>query len=323
VLGTSIKADYNRRWLQTEYSTAVRSARQAAKLKKYEAVKHIYPNLEFTPSTAATPREEHKEYYGTILPIEDPWWDSHTPPLDWGCECGIRNTDKDVTGVPVDIASVDPVFDNNPGKTAEIVNMKEHPYVKGVCSNYSACKYRNADITLAEPPNRPECRICLLVAEMYKNLAARKTKYNNYNSDQYEKVMYNKKNGGYLVIDKKRIEFSTKSKNEKLKFEKERSMSLNYAKAGYAIEMLEEIPGVPSPDVRFNTTKGDMKKISSHNNIVNEARDAIYKKKADIILFEFTVETKDIYLRLDRLRKMKIKAYYYFTGREDIIYRNF
>ncbi len=132
VLGTSIKADYNRRWLQTEYNTAVRSARQAAKFKKYKAVKHIYPNLEFTPSTAATPREEHKEYYGTILPIDDPWWDSHTPPLDWGCECGIRNTDKDVTGVPVDIASVDPVFDNNPGKTAEIVNMKEHPYVKGV-----------------------------------------------------------------------------------------------------------------------------------------------------------------------------------------------
>lgn len=130
VLGTSMKADYNKRWLLTEYNTAVRSARSAAKFKKFEAVKHLYPNLEFMPSTAANPREEHKEYYGTILPIDHPWWNGHTPPIDWGCECGIRNTDKPVTKVPADGGFIDPVFDNNPGKTAEMVNMKEHPYVK-------------------------------------------------------------------------------------------------------------------------------------------------------------------------------------------------
>ncbi len=132
VLGTTIKGDYNQRWLQTEYNIAVRSSRMAAKFKKYEATKHIYPNLEYMPSTAATPREEHKEYYGVILPIEHPWWDTHTPPLDWGCECGIRNTDKPVTKVPVGDKPTNPVFSNNPGRTAEIVNMKEHPYVKGV-----------------------------------------------------------------------------------------------------------------------------------------------------------------------------------------------
>lgn len=135
VLGTSIKSDYNKRWLQTEYNTAVRSARTAAKFKKFEAAKHLYPNLEFMPSTAANPREEHKEYYGTILPMDHPWWNSHTPPLDWGCECGIRNTDKAITPIPEDAEVLDPVFDNNPGKTAEMVNMKEHPYVKGVTDN--------------------------------------------------------------------------------------------------------------------------------------------------------------------------------------------
>ena len=132
VLGTTIKADYNQRWLLTEYNTAVRSARMAAKFKKFELVKHLYPNLEFMPSTAANPREEHKEYYGTILPIDHPWWNGHTPPIDWGCECGIRNTDKPVTAVPEDADPIDPVFDNNPGITGEIVNMKQHPYLKNI-----------------------------------------------------------------------------------------------------------------------------------------------------------------------------------------------
>jgi len=138
VLGTSIKADYNKRWLLTEYNTAVRSARSAANFKKFEATKHLYPNLEFMPSTAANPREEHKEYYGTILPIDHTWWNDHTPPLDWGCECGIRNTDKPATKVPADGEPVDPVFDNNPGKTAEMVNMAIHPYFKGISAETSS-----------------------------------------------------------------------------------------------------------------------------------------------------------------------------------------
>ena len=105
---------------------AVRSARMAEKWKGFEAVKHLYPNLEFIESTAANRRPEHLQWVGTILPIE------HTPPVDWGCECDIRNTDKDVTGVPDADVEVDPVFANNPAETAEFINLKEHPYVKDV-----------------------------------------------------------------------------------------------------------------------------------------------------------------------------------------------
>ncbi len=75
-------------------------------------------------------REAHKEWYGTILPMDHPWWKDHTPPVDWGCECSIKNTDKPVTDVPEGGETIDPVFAFNPADTAEIVNMKEHPYVK-------------------------------------------------------------------------------------------------------------------------------------------------------------------------------------------------
>lgn len=132
VLGTSIKADYNQNWLKTEYNMAVRSARMAEKWKGFERVKHLYPNLEFIESTAVNKRDEHVQWVGTILPIEHPWWNTHTPPVGWGCECDIRNTDKDVTTAPGYEEEVPSVFANNPGKTAEFINIKEHPMVKNI-----------------------------------------------------------------------------------------------------------------------------------------------------------------------------------------------
>jgi phage gp29-like protein len=132
VLGTTINRDYNKNWLKTEYNTAVRSSRMAAKWKQIEKTKRLYPNVEFLESTAANKRPEHLNFVGTILPIEHPFWLTHTPPLDWGCECSIRATDKEPTGVPDVGEPIDTVFDNNPGVTAEIINMEQHPYFTNV-----------------------------------------------------------------------------------------------------------------------------------------------------------------------------------------------
>ncbi|MGB4134252.1 MAG: DUF935 family protein [Tenuifilaceae bacterium] len=132
VLGSSIDRDYNRNWLRTEYNMAVRAARSAAYYRECLETAHLYPNLEYLESSAANKRGDHLEYVGTVLPIEHPWWDTHMPPSAWGCECGVRKTDKPVTPVPQGGQPVNPVFDNNPGKTAEFINMAEHPYVKSV-----------------------------------------------------------------------------------------------------------------------------------------------------------------------------------------------
>lgn len=133
--GTTIKQDYSINWLRTEYNMAVRSARMAEKIKGYKKTAHLYPNLKYLPSTAATPRDAHKHYYSptpVILPIEHPWWIKHMPPSDWGCECDVTNTDEPVTGVPGDDEAINPVFANNPAETAEFINLKEHPMVKAV-----------------------------------------------------------------------------------------------------------------------------------------------------------------------------------------------
>jgi hypothetical protein len=136
VLGTSINSDYNENWLKTEYNQAVRSARMAAKVKSFLETADLYPNMEYMETTAATPREEHANWVGTILPINDPWWDTHLPPSAWGCECSVRNTDAEIVEPPdEDTLTINPLFANNPAKTAEIVNMAEHPYVKNCDDN--------------------------------------------------------------------------------------------------------------------------------------------------------------------------------------------
>lgn len=33
------------------------------------------------------PREEHLAWDGLVLPINDPWWDTHSPMNGWGCTC--------------------------------------------------------------------------------------------------------------------------------------------------------------------------------------------------------------------------------------------
>lgn len=129
-LALGISKDYNENWLRTEYNTAVRSARSAANWKKYEETKDLYPNLEFTESRAANKRPEHLEYVGTILPIDHEWWKTHTPPLAWNCLCGVRPSDKKATEVPIEMGDILPLFQNNPGQTAEFIRIEETPYYK-------------------------------------------------------------------------------------------------------------------------------------------------------------------------------------------------
>jgi hypothetical protein len=93
-----------------------------------------------------------------------------------------------------------------------------------------------------------------------------------------------------------------------------------FAENGYKIEMLKEVPRVPSPDVTINGVKADLKRITSHNNVVREAKSAIRKQGAEAVLFEFKKETDEIHNELLQLKKYDIHGYYYFSNNHDKIY---
>jgi hypothetical protein len=125
----AIVGDYKIQHLQAEWNAAQSNARAAANWQKAIETKDLYPNLEYTPSRSAHPRDSHRALWGTIRPINDPFWDIYMPPSAWGCECGVRATDKDATNLPDSLPEVSPVFANNPGKTGKVFN-NEHPYYK-------------------------------------------------------------------------------------------------------------------------------------------------------------------------------------------------
>jgi SPP1 gp7 family putative phage head morphogenesis protein len=41
-------------------------------------------------------RDSHLALNGLVLPKEDPFWDTHTPPWEWGCRCRIRAMNPDL-----------------------------------------------------------------------------------------------------------------------------------------------------------------------------------------------------------------------------------
>jgi SPP1 gp7 family putative phage head morphogenesis protein len=113
-----IAEKYNKNWLTTEHNQALSSAEMAKKWNGFKADQDLYPNLEYVAVMDSQTRSSHAKLNGTIRPIDDPFWDGHYPPLDWGCRCDVVQTDKPAKGT----TDVEPGsgFDHNPGKTGKL-----------------------------------------------------------------------------------------------------------------------------------------------------------------------------------------------------------
>jgi hypothetical protein len=143
------------------------------------------------------------------------------------------------------------------------------------------------------------------------DIEASRREYYAHNLKIWRLDYFDELTGGYLVTHLNRIERSLLSKNERRKFEKEFNMSLVYARNGFRVEMLSEIPGISSPDVRINGLLGELKCVENHNNIANYAKHAIRKQGAEIVLFEFGGMTNEIRHELYKLSVKSIKGFYY------------
>jgi len=114
------------RYQATEYNTIVARSRTAKQFKQFEKEKDLYPNLEWIITRSADPREEHLCLVGTILPINDPFWDDNQPGNLWNCKCDWQTTDKPVTGTPDNITPSKGLA-GNPAETGQIFS-DDHPY---------------------------------------------------------------------------------------------------------------------------------------------------------------------------------------------------
>lgn len=69
------------------YDTNVTQAYNAGREQQMQAVKHLRPYGQYRHTSIEHPRLEHKAWDGLIVPLDDPWWDTHTPQNGWGCKC--------------------------------------------------------------------------------------------------------------------------------------------------------------------------------------------------------------------------------------------
>lgn len=122
---------YNVNYLRAEYSLAQKQATAANQWNQFQKGKGLYPNLKYMPSRSAEPREDHTKYYGIIKPIDDPIWDELMPPIAWGCNCWVSQTDEPAESTTIETPEPIPGIVGNPGKK-QLVFDNKHPYVKGV-----------------------------------------------------------------------------------------------------------------------------------------------------------------------------------------------
>ncbi|AMA48975.1 phage head morphogenesis protein [Flavobacterium covae] len=125
----ALNIDYNRRWLETEYHHTVAVANMAEKWQDFEADADLYPNLKIVTAGDARVRDSHKVLDGIILPINHPFWKTHTVPFDWGCRCGIVQSDEEPSEKVPDF-KFKKEFQNNPYYSGKI--FKENPYLGGL-----------------------------------------------------------------------------------------------------------------------------------------------------------------------------------------------
>ena len=137
---TPVLQEYNVNWLQTEYLTAIHSARTAELFKRFERDRDLFPNVRWMPSRAVEPREAHRIFYYQVRSLDDPWWLTHYPGCLWRCQCDVENTADPIThrgehavapGSP-DVeegqTTTSPGLEQNPAFTGSLFS-KSHPYV--------------------------------------------------------------------------------------------------------------------------------------------------------------------------------------------------
>jgi SPP1 gp7 family putative phage head morphogenesis protein len=77
--------------LRTIYETNLRTSYAAGKWQRIERTKKTLPFLRYVSVMDGRERPEHHDWHGTVLPVDDPWWDTHNPPCGWGCRCDTQS----------------------------------------------------------------------------------------------------------------------------------------------------------------------------------------------------------------------------------------
>lgn len=78
----------NRR-LRTIFRVNIRVSYAAGKWQRIEETKSLMPYLKYDAVDDNVTRYQHRAWDKLILPVDDPWWDTHAPLNGYGCRCDV------------------------------------------------------------------------------------------------------------------------------------------------------------------------------------------------------------------------------------------
>lgn len=79
------------------FQTNLRTAYNAGRYAQAQATKARRPYMRYVAVLDDRTRPEHRQWHGTILPVDDPWWATHHPPNGWNCRCTTQTlSDRDL-----------------------------------------------------------------------------------------------------------------------------------------------------------------------------------------------------------------------------------
>lgn len=79
------------------FTTNLRMAYQAGKWQQAQRTKDTRPYLRYSAVLDSRTRPLHRQWHGTILPVDHPWWAQHYPPNGWNCRCtALSVSDRDL-----------------------------------------------------------------------------------------------------------------------------------------------------------------------------------------------------------------------------------
>lgn len=129
---------------RTILETNLRSAYQAGRWQQAQRLKASRPFLRYVAVMDSRTRPLHRQWHGTILPVDHAWWRRFFPPNGWGCRCTVQSlsardldrrgwkvTEALPGGTEVELTvsgvgrvrvpeGIDPGFDHNPGQVLEL-----------------------------------------------------------------------------------------------------------------------------------------------------------------------------------------------------------
>lgn len=123
--------EYNVRYLDAEYNLGVASAQMGDRWDRIEQDAELFPFLKFRTVGDDRVRDSHAALDGVVKPVDDPFWNTHYPPLGWNCRCDVEQVRRldgtERTLSPDQYPPLPPMFSNNVGKQGTVFP-SSHPY---------------------------------------------------------------------------------------------------------------------------------------------------------------------------------------------------